>query len=143
MIYFCSQYVLLLLIESASLLHSDGSTNKTKMLDDPVTAEPVDIGGRAVRSPPTPPRDFGTFKTRLFDFLVASERLGYPTNDGTTKKILWQNFTWLLLLIFFKKTPKALKNFSWWCYCLFFNTLNRRRKNISFSKPVTAIFAEK
>ena len=43
MIYFCSQYVLLLLIESAGLLHSDGSTNKTKMLDDPVTAGPVDI----------------------------------------------------------------------------------------------------
>ena len=42
MIYFCSQYVLLLLIESAALLHSDGSTNKTKMLDDPVTAGPVD-----------------------------------------------------------------------------------------------------
>ena len=48
MIYFCSQYVLLLLIESAALLHSDGSTNKTKMLDDPVTAGPVDIGRRAV-----------------------------------------------------------------------------------------------
>ena len=52
MIYFCSQYVLLLLIESAALLHSDGSTNKTKMLDDPVTAGSVELGEAGVKSPP-------------------------------------------------------------------------------------------
>ena len=69
MIYFCSQYVLLLLIESAALLHSDGSTNKTKMLDDPVTTGPVDINN--------PTMSYGSSKSAK---IVLSKSMFYVKN---------------------------------------------------------------